>query len=702
MSVLNSTLSVRRWREKKVAFWAGLVFVFLLALIPRSIEPVSRPMQWYDRSVRFWDALLAGDLNGTYQQYHPGVTTMWIAGLGLRTYAATHGWSGNELSHPPLTPEGVRDYPIEAGVAALSLAIAICISLAYVLLARLINWPVAFSGGCLLALDPFYIAQSKVLHVDALLASLMLVSMLFLIGHLQQRKRSYLVLSGVFAGLAFLTKSPSGLLLPYALSALLLFSFSRPWTARNHVPGDPKIPQWCQRLRSTSCTLVAWGVIAGLVFVLLWPAMWRAPLKVLSEVVQAALFRVETPHKANFFAGHVIDNDPGLLYYAATLAWKTTLITLPAICVAIYSLLWQRKRGEDNRPVWWMLIYAGGFFLAMTLAAKKGLRYLLPTFLALDVLAAWGLVQVAKAIGQWGWWRRLVWVPAAIVVSALVVQASTVLKHHPYYGTHHNLLMGGSRVAQHILPMSDQGEGLDLAARFLNSYPGAERMTAGLQQQGFQQFRRNFVGHTQHIAHSDTDFWVFAINSNQREYNIDLWGKTWETCQQTEPLWSISFDGVPYVWIYRAYPHDPEAFAIEHRLDVHLGDHIRLLGYRLNSSDLSAGDPLTVTLFWQSDGRLTEDYHVFVHLLNTEGLLVAQHDGVPVQGEQATWNWRDGEVLQDDHTLVTGVDLPGGAYVLSVGMYDFLTSARLPALSPAGERLLEDCVFLEDIQVTLP
>jgi len=701
--------------------------VFLLALLPRLIYPVSWPMQWYERSVRFWDALLAGDLAGTYQRSHPGVTTMWIAGLGLRVYAAAHGWSGGELLDPPLTSLGIRHYPIEAGVAALSVIISLCICLAYVLLARLLGWRVGIAGGCLLALDPFYLARSKVLHLDALLAALMLVSALFLIGYLYGERRLHLLLSGAFAGLAFLTKSPAAFLIPYAVLA----TASRYVTGeRNRVfqkkPGFSSVkPQFIEKIRfmclwdgsvraSKMCTcgrrlweaardLGVWGLVAACVFVLLWPAMWVIPGEALSGIVQRTQFHIETAHyNPNFFAGRVTVGDPGPLYYVATLAWKTTLITLPAGCVAIFFLLRQRKRGEDNMPVWWMLIHAVGFFFVVAFVAKKGMRYLLPTFPALDVLAAWGLVQMASAIGRWDRLRKLTGVPSAIIVIALVAQAGTVLRHHPYYGTHHNLLLGGTWVARHMLPLGDQGEGLDLAARFINSYPGAELMTAGLQERFTALFRRNFAGRTRAIGQADVDYWVFAINGNQREHLIEHWGEYWETCQQTEPLWSVSFDGVPYVWVCRAYPHEPEAFPIEHRLDVQLGDHIRLLGYRLSESELSTGDTLTVTLFWQSDGRLALDDHVFVHLLSTDGLLVAQHDSVPGQGERPTWSWRDMEVLQDEHALITDLSLPSGTYVLSVGMYDSLTEVRLPAVSPTGERLAEDRIPLGNIQVTLP
>jgi hypothetical protein len=697
----DGALSEHSARRRAFAFWAGLAIIVLLALLPRSIYPVSRPMQWYGRSVRFWDALLTGDLSGTYQQYHPGVTTMWIAGLGLRIHAVTQGWSANELAVPPLTPDGIRDYPIEAGVTALSFVIAACVGLTYVLLTRMQSWSVAFIAGCLLALDPFYIGLSKVLHVDALLASFMLISVLFLICHLQQKSRSCLIFSGVFAGLAFLSKSPSVLLLPFTVLATLMSSFAALRNNRNHTARDSfRGKLWGPRLRTVTCTLGIWGITAGLVFILLWPAMWSSPVRVVSDVVDGVLFGVETAHDSNFFAGQVSNDDPGWLFYVATLAWHTTLITLSASGVAMLFLLWRRRRGEDNRLEWWLLIYAASFFVLMALSEKKGARYLLPAFLALDVVAAWGLVQAVNAMGRWDRLRRFPWAPTLVVATALLVQGVSVLRHHPYYGAHHNLLLGGSRVAQHILPLGDQGEGIDLAARYLNSYPAADLRFANVQQRFIEMFERNFAGHTQGVDQPNADYWVFAVNPVQREMNINDWKETWDVCQETEPLWSVSFDGIPYVWICRPYPHTPEAFTIERQLDVELGDHIRLLGYQLSSSRLSEHDALTATLFWQSDGRLTGDYHVFVHLLDSDGQLAAQHDSVPVEGRRPTWNWRDTEIIQDEHVLIT--NLSPGTYELSVGMYDLITGERLPAISPSGERLPEDRIILEEIRVTTP
>jgi hypothetical protein len=675
---------------------AGLVLVFILALLPRLFYPSSRYLLWYDRSVHFWDALMAGDFADTYQQHHPGVTTMWIAGLGLRLYMTTHGWSSDTLLQPPSGLSGPQGGPAQAGTAALGLTIALCIVLAYVLLVRMINWPVAFCAGCLLALDPFYITHSKMIHVDGLLASFMLASALLLLAYVQKERWTYLFGSGIFAGLAFLTKSPGLFLAPYAVFVLalsLLISSDSAWDLSS-------LRVWRKQLWRISRSLIVWGFTAACIFFLLWPAMWSEPWNTVSKIAASVEHHVETPHPGvNFFAGRVTDH-LGLLYYMASLAWKTTLVTLPAVCVAVLFLALRRSGSESGFLVSYVLAYAVGFLFMMTLGAKKWSRYILPTFVALDVVAAWGLVQATDIIGKQRWLRGRSWVPTALVTAALIAQAISVLRHHPYYGTHYNLLLGGSRVARHVLHLGDQGEGLDLAARFLNRRPGAERITAGVQDTENQMFRSNFVGRVEPIAHSDVDYRVFSVHYTQRNEGAYRWGDLREARDQTDELiWSASFDGVPYVWVSRAYPHDPQMFDIDHPLNVELGESIRLLGYSLSSSEPTSGDPLTVTLFWQSTSELSADYHVFVHLQNEDGSLVAQHDGVPLYGERPTWSWQEAEVLQDEHRLLLDDALPDGRYTLSVGMYDYPSGIRLPAVEPGGRRLRENRIVLDEVEV---
>lgn len=685
-------------RRAALAFRLGLAIVIILALVPRLTYPLSRSINWYNRSIAFWDALLAGEWAGTYLQYHPGVTTMWVAGLGLRLYMVANGWSSNDMYEAQTVTSGLPGQSHRAGVAALALVIAACIGLIYALLVRLTNWSVAFGAGCLLALDPFYIAQSKVLHVDALLATLMMVSALFLLDYRRRGQTPALLLSAVFAGLAGLTKSTAGFLVPYALLAMVW-----PQLSTHAVDADGLGSQsWRAGIGRLARDFAQWGIVAGGVFFVLWPAMWVKPWGSLSAVVEAALFHIDTPHlNPNFFAGQVEPGDQGPLYYLATLAWKTTLITLPGFLASVAFLFRRRKYVRGDGPVWCLLIYVVAFVALMTIADKKGLRYLLPGFLAVDVLAAWALAHVGQVLGQRKRLRELKWAPAAIVATALAAQAIAVLRVSPYYGTHHNLLLGGSRVAQHVLSIGEQGEGLDLAARFLSDYPGAERQAAGLQQRSSRVFQRNYEGQTVPIETANVDYWVFQVNPIQRRLREELWGEIWDANRRSEPMWSVSFDGVQYVWIYRAYPHEPGLFPIDRVLDEQLGDHVRLLGFGLSTDELAAGGTLTATLFWQSDGRIAQDYHVFVHLLDANGQLAAQHDGIPGEETRPTWTWRDAEVLEDRHVVDTD-GLPAGTYALSAGMYDFGTGERLAAWDPNKGGPASDSVALGEVVLTLP
>lgn len=47
--------------QSRTRQWAFLIFLFLLALLPHVVQPVSRPLVWYLRSVHFIEDVLAGN-----------------------------------------------------------------------------------------------------------------------------------------------------------------------------------------------------------------------------------------------------------------------------------------------------------------------------------------------------------------------------------------------------------------------------------------------------------------------------------------------------------------------------------------------------------------------------------------------------------------------------------------------------------------
>jgi hypothetical protein len=95
-----------------------------------------------------------------------------------------------------------------------------------------------------------------------------------------------------------------------------------------------------------------------------------------------------------------------------------------------------------------------------------------------------------------------------------------------------------------------------------------------------------------------------------------------------------------------------------------------LYGFEVAERSVS-GQAQRVTLVWQALKDTGHDYKVFVHLLNSEGQLVAQSDAVPANWTRPTNDWQIGEFVTDTHTLDLGPDLPPGLYRLRAGMYDY-------------------------------
>jgi hypothetical protein len=143
-------------------------------------------------------------------------------------------------------------------------------------------------------------------------------------------------------------------------------------------------------------------------------------------------------------------------------------------------------------------------------------------------------------------------------------------------------------------------------------------------------------------------------------------------------------------------------------LDVRLGDAIRLLGYDVDKRTATPGSQkraaesmartIEVTLYWQTEAPLEENYTVFVQLLDSNGHLVTQHDGQPLFGYLPTRDWSPGDIIPDRHRLSLPDGLPAGRYQLIAGMYRLETLERLP-VQPSSGSGAHDYVTLSQLEI---
>lgn len=653
--------------------YAALLFVF--ALLPRVLYPVSRPLHWYSWSLHFISAVLRGDWPATYMKEHPGVFPMWLAGVGLAIQRVARGESLIYLEPKKVLQAAVTPQEIAAAVAPLALVIALEIVLVYFLLRRLTrNQAVAVIGSAWLALDPFHIANSKTLLLDATLSTTMFVSALFgLCYALRGQKWRDLILSGVFGGLAVLTKMPG--------VQLVL------WTGLVLLAG-----WWMERRPSRSAgffsavalpTLV-WSVVAALVFVALWPSMWVRPRLTLEAMFHAASNYAGVPHNhPNYFLGQVVTTDQGPWFYPVTCLVKSTFLTLPFLGIALMLLpLAWRERRKQAVVVLALVCYALLYTVQMTLGAKKGIRYILPVFPVIDVVAAFGVVWWSERLRQF----QVRWLVTAVMVGAVMGQALVALPHHPYYDVRDNLLIGGHRTGRRLIAPMEQGEGLDLAARYLNGLPGASELRVGAQIA--EAFQRHFDGETSEFTDPSADYLVFAQNTVTRQSGIEEWQTLWDTHKFTSPDHQVDYGGFPYVWVYQTAVARPLMIAdIGNPAEANLGGVVDYLGYdAFSAHDISPGGVIELRLIWRARENILANYSVFVHLLDRDGQLVVQQDNWPVRGTRPTVTWTPGEVIADFYSLPIPLQAAPGQYTVYAGLYDTSTGERLPVTVGGAEQ----------------
>lgn len=129
------------------------------------------------------------------------------------------------------------------------------------------------------------------------------------------------------------------------------------------------------------------------------------------------------------------------------------------------------------------------------------------------------------------------------------------------------------------------------------------------------------------------------------------------------------------------------------RVPVNFGDQIAFLGYRtLNEAE--PGGELRVITLWRILRDSPEPLTLFIHLLDSDGELVAQHDGFDA--------WVDslhrGDIVAQLHTVSLEEEVSSGSYRLQVGAYNAVDRKRLVILSESersADRLWLDRVEVE-------
>jgi 4-amino-4-deoxy-L-arabinose transferase-like glycosyltransferase len=683
-------------RPRATLLWAGLATLLVLgaALLPRVLGladffTIDEADHWILRVRLFSEALDRHNWAGTNLTGHPGVMTMWLGGIGRRLAIAN--------SIAPSSDSAAYLAMLRLPLAVTS---SLAVALGYLLLRRIVRPNIALLAAILWATEPFLIAHSRLLHVDALMTSFSTICILLLLlgSPLARRPATgtgrWLAIagSGMLAGLALLSKVSGLVLLPWAglfMAAVVLLD---PQLRAEHGPRWwLSLRWWAAAARRTLLPYLLWlGCLIVTMFVV-WPAMWVEPGIAVGDMIEEAILNGGQPHAwGNYFLGRSIP-DPGPLFYPVAVLWRSSPLMLIGLLALPLAFWHPRRTTDDGRPtteddqissfvprpsstfvylalLGWVLLFG----LSVSIGGKKFDRYSLPIWPTLDMLAAVGLVALAgrllaRVLRGSAWLKqRAAPTLGTLAVAALVL--GYAMAWRPYYLSYFNPLLGGGPVAQDLL-LVGWGEGMEHVGAWLSARPDRDRgfvlswIPDTLQPFLPRELRALDIRTTTiALRNPAPNYAVVYARGAMRQDTPELAAEV----SRTPPLYQLRMHGLEYATVYQM----PRPF--DTRTGARFDNGLELAGF----SKQRVGATLVISPSWSVWNDQPGGRFVFVHVLSADGQRVAQIDAAIDDGMFPTW--QAGQQFGTALPLALPGDLPAGEYRVVLGVYDPGTNARLP------------------------
>ena len=423
---------------------------------------------------------------------------------------------------------------------------------------------------------------------------------------------------------------------------------------------------------------------------------------VLVVMVLAGAFTLAAPSFFDLVLGHHLaqGSEQTLGAVAGTklrLYWEYLGFYPVFVPLALLSACWGWAR-RDGRRRWAWQIPVVLVFLA--LSRGLGQRHFLFLVPALSLLAAW-LLADALQVGRW--WMRVLSAAALLAVIVPAVETDVWRAGWRDSDTETIVQVIRERTMREDTILADD-IGLCFYSRRATTYSGAAlshgAVTSG--QITGELLIEEMVATSTRMVVIDQSLLTANHMVFLRDYprfhrfldaNYERIGRFRRDYQELD------------IWL-----RDPELpFLTEDHVSVEtldgtrFGETMRLVGYSLPGAPVTAGSPLAMTLYWNSDAPAENYWSVFVHVVAPDGSLTAQHDKIPYDGLYPPDRWWPGQIIDDFYLIQIPPEAPAGDFRLAVGMYDWQTGERLALWTPDGRRVDDDRLWLEGtIKVVLP
>lgn len=284
-------LSVKSWLCAQglpalllVLFVTALFFSFGTYRLTK-YAAVDEPL-WFDgRIAKYWKNIGERDWKGTNISDKPGITVALASGPGLwfkttKDYRTTH-IQGEVIS----LKNDVQSFYLAYRLPQL-IVITLFLPLFYFFLERLVGKRRALFSYVLITTSPILIGMSKIINPDALLWLFTPLSLISYLVFLKRHSYRYLIFSGLFLGLALLTKYIANILFIFFLGLIFLEYLYHT---------SPLIPPFAEYLKKSLKHLALLTFTALTTFYILFPAVWMKPSKLLTGTILSQAFTKVAP-----------------------------------------------------------------------------------------------------------------------------------------------------------------------------------------------------------------------------------------------------------------------------------------------------------------------------------------------------------------------------------------------------------------------
>lgn len=488
--------------SRAAAYVVLLAAIFLPRLLSLgSIITVDEPL-WLSRGHTFIKGFASFQFDKTLVAGQPGVTTAWLVGMVA---------SADSLA---------------AAQASIALTTGLLILLATYFLTKLYGWKWGMTMGFLLALDPFLLAHSRIVHTDGLQALFSLTSILALLTALllssdkEKPTRRYVMFSAVLASAAIVSKIFALTLIPTGFLIIALVG----WQKKASV-------------RSIGKTLGVWGIVLIIAGYIMWPALWLNADKVFDHLTGRATLHTE---------GTRSEETTSLAWYYERESWFRLA---PTTALLVPFGIWYVARRRNRTSAATLLLLMSGLITAAALhaASDKSDRYILFALLTLIPPAALGIRQLLRLTKKR--WPAFKGTPLLLAIPLIYLSADDI-RLHPYYLAHYNRLYP-------IEPTHKLGwgEGLEQAAAWIaTKNPQAKVMS--YYPRVFAWWHQGEVETITHVNDAPSDYVVLYRSMFERGQDSpeeDILREYLYSGQHT-PVHVVTINGLPYAWIFPGRP----------------------------------------------------------------------------------------------------------------------------------------------------